>query len=172
MEQDGKSSGKLRVFLTAMLLLPAWIGACLAAENVELSRGQTVYVPSYSHIFYGNVDAGGRPSKLLLASMLSIRNIDPEHSIVVRGVRYYDSDGKLLRDENSARRTLGPLGSADVFVEFKDTSGGTGANFLVVWDAEVPVNPPIIESVNTYFIGTQLTAFTSRGQPIQISKNP
>jgi len=104
--------------------------------------------------------------------MLSIRNIDPEHSIVVRGVRYYDSDGKLLRDENSARRTLGPLGSADVFVEFKDTSGGTGANFLVVWDAEVPVNPPIIESVNTYFIGTQLTAFTSRGQPIQISKNP
>jgi hypothetical protein len=32
----------------------------------------------------------------------------------------------------------------------------------------VPVNPPIIESVNTRFMGTQLTVFLSRGAAYQI----
>jgi hypothetical protein len=142
-----------------------------AEEGRELSRGQTVYVPVYSHIWYGNLDSRGDPSRLLLASMLSIRNIDPEHGIAVPSVRYYDSDGKLLRDDSAARRTLGPLASADVFAEYKDTAGGAGAKFIVVWEADAPVDPPIIESVNTHYTGTQLTAFVSRGQPIRAGKD-
>ena len=98
--------------------------------------------------------------------MLSIRNVDPNHSIMVKSVRYYDTDGKLLRDDNAAR-TLAPLASTEVFVEYKDEEGGAGAKFIVVWQADVPVNPPLIESVNAHFIGTQLTVFTSRGQPIR-----
>jgi hypothetical protein len=122
--------------------------------------------PVYSHIWYGDVDYGG-PSKLLLSSMLSIRNTDPGHSITIKAVRYYGTDGKLLREENAALHDLGPLASTDVFVEYKDTSGGTGANFIVVWEADAPVNPPIIETVHTYFRGTQLTTFNSRGTPIR-----
>jgi hypothetical protein len=40
-----------------------------------------------------------------------------------------------------------------------------------VWEADVPVDPPIIESVNTHYPGTQLTAFVSRGQPIRADKD-
>jgi len=98
--------------------------------------------------------------------MLSIRNVDPNHSIMVTAVRYYDTDGKLLRDDNAAR-TLAPLASTEVFVEFKDEQGGTGAKFIVVWQADVAVNPPLVESVNAHFTGTQLTVFTSRGQSIK-----
>ena len=98
--------------------------------------------------------------------MLSIRNLDPDNNIVVNTVRYYDTDGKLLKEDNLAR-TLTPLASTDVFIEFKDDTGGTGAKFIVVWQADVPVNPPIIESVNTHFTGTQLTAFLSRGRLIK-----
>jgi len=54
-----------------------------------------------------------------------------------------------------------------VGVEYKDEEGGTGAKFIVVWQADVPVNPPLVESVNAHFTGTQLTVFTSRGQPIK-----
>ena len=137
------------------------------AAEVGLSTGQTVYVPVYSHIIYGNIHPRlGAPFKLLLSSMLSIRNIDPNHNIMVKSVRYYDTDGKLLRDDNAAR-TLAPLASTEVFVEFKDEEGGAGAKFIVVWQADVPVNPPLIESVNAHFTGTQLTVFTSRGQPIK-----
>jgi hypothetical protein len=151
------------ICFTLILLIPA-IGAAAAEDG--LSTGQTVYVPVYSHIFYGNFDRRLAPSTLLLSSMLSIRNVDPNHSIMVKSVRYYDTDGKLLRDDNAAR-TLAPLASTEVFVEFKDEEGGAGAKFIVVWQADVPVNPPLVESVNAHFTGTQLTVFTSRGQPIK-----
>jgi hypothetical protein len=148
------------------VLLTLMTGAAVAEERQALSRGQTVYVPVYSHIWYGNVDSRLKASKLLLSSMLSIRNVDPDHSIVVNMVRYHDTDGKLLKEDGLAR-TLAPLASTDVFVEFKDDTGGAGAKFIVVWQADVPVNPPIIESVNTHFQGTQLTVFVSRGRPIK-----
>jgi hypothetical protein len=155
-----------------------WVGICFiltflistlgaAAAEDGLSTGQTVYVPVYSHIIYGNIHPRlGAPFKLLLSSMLSIRNVDPNHSIMVESVRYYDTDGKLLRDD-SAARTLAPLASTEVFVEFKDEQGGTGASFIVVWQADMPVNPPLVESVNAHFTGTQLTVFTSRGHSIK-----
>jgi hypothetical protein len=43
----------------------------------------------------------------------------------------------------------------------------SGANFLVEWKASKPINPPIIETVNAYFFGTQSVAFTSPGRPIR-----
>ena len=148
-----------------LILLISTIGAAAAEDG--LSTGQTVYVPVYSHIIYGNIHPRlGTPFKLLLSSMLSIRNVDPNHSIMINAVRYYNTDGKLLRDDNAAR-TLAPLASTEVFIEYKDEEGGAGAKFIVVWQADVPVNPPLIESVNAHFTGTQLTVFTSRGQPIK-----
>jgi hypothetical protein len=163
----GRQQGvRLCTAFCAAALLTLTGSLALAREDAELSRGQTVYVPVYSHIWYGDVDYGG-PSKLLLSSMLSIRNTDPGHSIAIKAVRYYGTDGKLLREENAALHDLGPLASTDVFVEYKDTSGGTGANFIVVWEADAPVNPPIIETVHTYFRGTQLTTFNSRGTRIR-----
>ena len=164
--QKRRQGARLPIALGAAAFLTLMGSVALARENGELSRGQTVYIPVYSHIWYGDADSRG-PSRLLLSSMLSIRNIDPGHSITLKAVRYYDSDGKLLREENTALRNLGPLASSDVFVEWKDASGGTGANFIVVWEADAPVNPPLMESVNAYYRGTQMTTFSSRGIPIR-----
>jgi hypothetical protein len=156
----------------AVSFLAAWFSSSIAvSEALALSRGQVVYVPIYSQIWYRNLDSQGKPSILLLSSMVSIRNTDPDHSITVRSVRYYGADGKLLRDDSDVRN-LGPLASTEVFIEYKDTTGGTGANFLVVWDADTPANPPIIESVNVNYTGTALTAFTSRGRPLLTSTQP
>jgi hypothetical protein len=148
----------------------AWVMAAAAAARAEppaLSQGETIYVPVYSHILHGNLDSRGNANRVLLSSMLSIRNTDPRGSILIRSVRYYDTEGMLLREYEDAARRLGPLASTDVLVEHKDSAGGTGANFLVVWEAESPINPPITETINVYLFGSQSVAFTSPGQPIR-----
>ncbi len=63
-----------------------------AQENIELSKGQTIYVPAYSHIYTGN-----KESPSLLAVTLSIRNTDPSHLIKVLSVDYYETQGTLLK---------------------------------------------------------------------------
>ncbi len=154
--------------VSAALLAPmtAMSPAIGAEQPAPLSKGQTLYVPVYSHISHGNLDGRGKPSELLLSSMLSLRNTDPAHSITVTSARYYDTDGKLLREYLPKPQVLGPMGSAELFVEHKDKAGGSGANFVVEWKADRSVNPPIVETVNAYFFGTQSVAFTSPGRPI------
>ncbi len=152
-------------FAALLIFLGIWTVRAEAAE--PLSTGQTVYVPVYSHVQHGNLDSKGRPEVLLLSSMLSIRNVDPDHGIVVTSVRYYDTAGKLLREYLQAPLALGPLGSTDVFVEHKDSLGGTGANFMVDWNADAPTSAPLLETVNAYFFGAQSGVFTSRGVAVR-----
>jgi hypothetical protein len=161
-----RSALKAALFAAA-ILSPT---AVAAEQAVPLSKGQTLYVPVYSHISHGNLDGRGKASELLLSSMLSLRNTDPAHPITITAARYYDTDGKLLRDYLAKPLPLAPMGSSELFVEHKDKSGGSGANFVVEWKSDRPVNPPVIETVNAYFFGTQSVAFTSPGRPI--SPNP
>lgn len=138
--------------------LPAW------AEPLGRTKGQTVYVPVYSHIWHGNLDSRQKPQQLLLSSMLSIRNTDPDSGLTIRSVRYYDTAGRLLREFMAQPVDLAPLASTDVFLEHKDDTGGTGANFVVEWSAPTAISEPIIETVNAYFFGPHSLAFTSPGR--------
>jgi hypothetical protein len=140
--------------------------AGLAGELPPMTQGQTVYVPVYSEVLHGD-KSGGKPDRWLLSATLAIRNTDLKNSLMVLSLRYYDTDGKLLR-EYPAGKKLGPLATMEVFIEHKDKSGGSGANFLVEWDAGKPINPPIIEAVHTYFFGTRSVVFTSPGQPLHV----
>ncbi|MBW2439557.1 MAG: DUF3124 domain-containing protein [Deltaproteobacteria bacterium] len=134
----------------------------LFAEEAPLSRGQTVYVPIYSHIYSG---VKGRPFDL--AATLSIRNTNLKNSITLLAVKYYDSEGKLVEDYLIKPLQLNALVSTRYIITEADRAGGSGANFIVVWTSERNVNPPIIEAV---MIGThsgQGISFLSRGQVIR-----
>ncbi|MBE0585389.1 MAG: DUF3124 domain-containing protein [Desulfofustis sp.] len=142
-------------------VLPLFSPLAAAAEPDSKTTGQTVYVPAYSHIYHGNKDA-----PLLLSVTLSIRNVDQDQTITVSVVDYHETKGALLKHFIDTPFTLGPLGSERFVVTQNDRSGGSGANFVVVWQAAAPVNPPIIETV---MIGTQSQlgiSFTSRGQAL------
>jgi hypothetical protein len=133
-----------------------------SADDIPLSDGQTLYVPIYSHIYSG---VKGRPFDL--AAILSIRNTNPNNSITLRSVKYYDSDGKLLKEYLSNPLQLNALVSTRYIITEGDKTGGSGANFIVVWKSDRKVNPPIIEGV---MIGThsgQGISFVSRGQVIK-----
>jgi len=145
--------------LSICLLLPHILYA--AEGSITLSKGQVVYVPAYSHIYSGNKE---RP--FLLTVTLSIRNIDTMHKITITAVDYYETQGKLLKKFIENPITLNPLESLRYVIPEKDKSGGSGANFIVEWNSNGPVNQPIIESI---MIGTQSSqgvSFTSRGQAI------
>jgi hypothetical protein len=131
----------------------------------ELSKGQRIYVPAYSHIY-----SGDRERPFLLTVTLSIRNIDPDHPIKITLVDYYETQGKLLKKYIDKPTTLGPLESLRYVIPEKDKSGGSGANFIVKWQSDNFVNPPIVETI---MIGTQNqqgVSFTSRGQEILSSE--
>jgi hypothetical protein len=128
----------------------------------ELSRGQLVYVPVYSHIYYGD-----REQTFPLTVVLSIRNTDSKHSITLLRVDYNDSDGKLIRKYLNKPISLNPLASIRYVVNASDMSGGSGANFMVQWKAETEVNNPLLEGVMIGTAGQQGISFTSRGQAVK-----
>ena len=152
----------LQVFLVLILICSIPWGRELKAETtIPHSKGQSVYVPIYSHIFGGNRD---RP--IYLAATLSIRNIDAEHPITVTVVDYYGETGKLLQNYINKPLRLEAMASTQFIVPQSHKTGGAGANFIITWTSETAVNPPIIESI---MIGTQNQqgiSFTSRGQAI------
>lgn len=126
-----------------------------------LSRGQLLYVPAYSNIYIGDTE---RPFQLTVT--LSIRNIDPKYEIQVNSVKYYETQGVFLKSFIEKPIRLPPLATLRYVIPEKDKSGGSGANFMVEWQSEHPVNPPIIESVMIGSRSQQGISFTSRGKEI------
>lgn len=123
-----------------------------------VTQGRSVYVPAYSHIYWGTGEA------VPLAITLSVRNTDAAEPIRIDRVRYYDGDGELVREQPEAPLVLAPMATASFLVEAQDPSGGSGANFLVDWSARDSVSMPLIEAV---MVGDDGLSFKSRGESTQ-----
>ena len=148
-------------FATILALAILDAGAAADMDKTVRSRGQTLYVPVYSHIY-----SGDREQPFYLAVTLSIRNTDTVKPLTIESVDYYDSAGKLLRRYLDRPVPLGPLASTRYVIGERDKAGGSGANFIVTWSADTPITAPVVESV---MIGTQTQqgiSFTSRAQVI------
>jgi hypothetical protein len=148
--------------LSALLVGAAGGWTALAASAVAQSSGQTVVVPVYSHIFFGD-----RAAEFNLAATLSIRNIDPDRALSVNSADYYDSGGRLLKKHLKAPIVLKPLASTEVFIPESDTSGGFGASFLVRWTSETAIVPPVIECLMIGARSGQGISFVSPGRVVQ-----
>jgi hypothetical protein len=133
-----------------------------SADDIQLSRGQSVYVSIYSHIYSG---LKARPFDL--AAILSIRNTALNQPVTIVSVKYYDTEGKLLKEYLDEPLQLKTLASTRYIIKEDDKTGGSGANFIVKWKSNKKITPPIIEAV---MIGThsgQGISFVSRGQVIE-----
>jgi len=145
-----------------IFLLSSFCQIAFASAEFRLSKGQTLYVPVYSSIF-------SAPKKIPfnLATILSIRNTDMSNPINILAVDYYDSRGKLVRKYYQKPIALAPLESTDIYIPEEDTTGGTGANFIVRWNSQKEVNAPIIESVMVGMKSGQGISFVSPSQEIK-----
>ena len=133
------------------------------ATEIALSKGQTVYAPVYS-----NVIAGSRQVPVHLSNTLIIRNTDIHNEIQVIYADYYDIKGRLIKKFYSQPVKLAPLETIYIYLSEGDKEGGVGANFIISWNAEKTVNPPIIECV---MVGSAGRAFVSPSQIIDVDTN-
>lgn len=128
--------------------------------------GEIIYVPIYSSIFHYK---GVRTYDL--SATLSIHNIDMEKNILVKKVDYYDTDGELIKHFIENDIILKPFQTVHFVIEEDDTSGGTGANFLVEWASSSEVCSPIVEAVMISTSGQQGISFTTEGKVIKTLHN-
>lgn len=126
--------------------------------DLDSVMGQTVFVPAYAEVFYGSAD-----ETLPLTTTLAIHNSDPTHVIVVSSVRYYNTEGTLVREYVEAPIQLAAMATHAIVIE-PQQGGGWGANFLVEWAAQEAVYEPIIEAVMVSRRGTEGVSFTSPGR--------
>ncbi|MCU0549286.1 MAG: DUF3124 domain-containing protein [Leptolyngbya sp. Prado105] len=129
---------------------------------VKIARGQTVYVPVYSHIY-----SVSKSQKMDLSATLSVRNTDQAHPIIITSVLYHDTNGKLLRKYLEQSVELRPFASTEFVVDQADTGGGVGASFLVEWVAQHKVSDPVIETVMINTMGNQGISFVSQGRVVK-----
>lgn len=98
-----------------------------AAESGDQIAGQTIYVPIYAHIYIRD-----KSRVINLAATLSIRNTDAQIPIRINSARYCDTHGTLIREHVNEPFRLAPMASTDFVVAEDDTSGGLGANFILM----------------------------------------
>ena len=155
---------KTMILMASLLQMAILIAAMQPAY--ALTTGNHIYVPIYSHVYHGNIDWTNKPETKQMAVMVSIRNTDMQHPITITSIKYYGSDGKMLRDETAKAKTLAPLATMELFVENKDLAGGAGANYVIVFTSQAPVNPPIIEALHTNFWAPGAVVFKTNGEVI------
>lgn len=108
----------------------------------EAVAGSRLYVPVYSHIYTDD-----RDRVLNLSETLSVRNTDSDSEIYLKSVKYQSTNGKLIRQYVKTPLILSPLAAAEFIVRLDDTSGGSGASFIIEWQAKSKVSPPLVEAV-------------------------
>lgn len=133
--------------LSLLLLALGLIAPAIAEEG--LSVGQTLYLPIYSNIWHGDrVVENKYPVSAQVSALVSIRNTSLKTPIRVVSARYYSTDGKLLKEYLPKPAEIGAMGTLELFVERKESAGGSGANFIIQWDSAAPTNPPVVEAIH------------------------
>ena len=150
---------------SAMLFLLC-LGTAFAQSPHGRSQGQVLYLPIYSHIWHGETDKQGRPMKVLVSVSVSIRNTDAARPIRITSAQYFDTDGKRLREYLPTPKVIGPMATYEIFVPRSDDTGGSGANFVIVWSADAPVSQPIVEGFHANLTVGRSIAFTTSAQAI------
>lgn len=123
--------------------------AKVVAEDLSFTKGQLLYLPIYSSIWHGDTHPlKGEPMKSNMSALVSIRNTSQKSPIKIISARYYNTEGKLLREFVRPPKMILPLGTLELFIEKSEKEGGSGANFLIEWEAEAATNAPIVEAVH------------------------
>ena len=156
----------MKLARNALIAALCFAGPAIAQTAVARSTGQMLYLPIYSHVWHGDLDSRGEPAKALVSVSVSIRNTDPARAIRVTSAQYYDTDGKKLREYVTAPRTIQPMGTYELFIPRKDDTGGSGANFVIMWRSDVPASPPIVEGFHANMPAGRSIAFTTSARPI------
>ena len=151
---------RIRPLLSLLLVLSGLLPGAAMAQRA-LSNGQSLYLPIYSVIQYGDLDRSGTARELPVSSLVSIHNTDLDKPIRLLAARYYATDGKFLRNFVASPRVLKPMETVEFLVERRDVVGGSGANFVIQWDAAAPASPPLVQALHVELQTNRAIVFTT-----------
>lgn len=116
-------------------------------------KRKSYYVPVYSHLYVG----AGTP--LPMSTTLSIRNMDPKMTVLIKAVGLFNTQGKLIRHYLSNPEPLKALATKEFFIDESDLAAGSGANFLVEIEGSDQV---LVESLTLGGTGNRGYSIVSR----------
>lgn len=129
--------------------------------KVDKQYSDVVYVPIYSDIYIDKLN-----QKSLLSATLSIRNTSMSDSIFISVIDYYNTEGELVRSYIDNPIVLSQMATVNYVIEKEDTTGGTGANFIVKLYSDNKVKP-IIQAIMIGENGNKGFAFSTDGYSIE-----
>jgi hypothetical protein len=154
------------LWLTTMGVL---LLAGLAAGEVKLIKGQTLYVPSYTSLMSGSqVGSHAFEAK----PTIFLHNTDPNNPINIVRIDFYNTDGKLMEKYLQQPRKLNPNSATRINVkELLKGEEGSGAHFIIQWQAENKVVEPLVQTWFVGAVGTRGYSFSSPARIIQEDAN-
>jgi hypothetical protein len=158
--RSGFDSLRFRLLLALLLVVSGLLPGTAMAQRA-LSNGQHLYLPIYAFIQYGDLDRSGVARQVPVSALVSIHNTDLDKPLKVLVARYYSTEGKFLRNFLSAPRILKPMETLELLVERRDEVGGSGANFVIQWEAAVPVSPPLVQALHVELQTNRAIVFTT-----------
>jgi hypothetical protein len=152
----------------ALLSLVLFSTPTIGQGSASRSAGQVLYLPIYSHVWHGEVDSKGQPTKTQVSVSVSIRNTDASKPIRITSAQYFDTDGRKLREYLPVARTIAPMGTYELFIPRNDDTGGSGANFVIAWKVDGGANPPIVEALHANLPAGRAIAFVTSARQILV----
>jgi hypothetical protein len=132
--------------------------------NIESREGLAFgssYLSVYSEIYEMNEKTTHQ-----LTATVSIRNTSLTDSVYITKADYFNTSGDLIRSYISSPVFLKPLETIEIIIHKKDTSGGTGANFVFDWAAPKQEHEPLFEAVMVWTTGHQGISFVTQGKTL------
>jgi len=135
-------------------------------DESAIVEGEIIYVPIYSSVYFKD-----STSLYNLTATLNVRNVDRTGDLYLQEIDYYNSKGELVKKFLTKNLKVKPMETFDIVIAENDTTGGTGASFVVKWISKSNIQSPIAEAV---MISTRQgvgLSFITNGKVIQtISK--
>lgn len=119
------------------------------------------YLSVYSEIYEMN-----KKTTHQLTATVSIRNTSLNDSVYITKADYFNTSGDLIRSYLNSPVFLKPLETIEIIIYKKDTSGGTGANFIFDWATPKLEHEPLFEAVMVWTTGHQGISFVTNGKKL------
>lgn len=139
-----------------------------AAGEVRLIKGQTLYVPSYTSFMGGGPGSHAFEAK----PTIFIHNTDQNNPINIVRIDFYNTDGKLVEKYLQQPRKLNANSATRINVkELLKGEEGSGAHFIIQWQAENKVVEPLVQTWFVGAVGNRGYSYTSSARIIQEDAN-
>jgi len=152
----------LRVLLSMVITtIGLFLFTGLAAAEVKFLKGQTCYLPCPTSFMSGGYSFN-------IKATIFIHNTDPNNSINIVRMDFYNTSGKLIAKYLPQPLKLDALAATRINVkEPLDGEEGIAAHFVIQWQSEAKVVEPLIDGLFTGSSGTHGYSFTFRPRIMQ-----